>query len=656
MSASASSFDVVVVGGGHAGIEAALAAARMGARVALVTLDPGAIGRMSCNPAIGGLGKGQIVREIDALGGEMARATDRCGIQFRILNTRKGPAVQAPRAQCDKHRYQEYMVRVTSSTTGLTILRGKIESILTEPCGSGDASRRLTGVRFDDGSVATARAVILTTGTFLRGLLHCGEEQKRGGRVGEDAAYGLSASLAALGFESGRLKTGTPARVDAATVDWAETTPQPGDHPPVPFSHFTDAIELPQVPCHIAYTNPRTHDVIRANLHRAPMYSGAIEGVGPRYCPSIEDKVVRFAERDRHQVFLEPEGLDSSWIYLNGISTSLPRDVQHEILATIPSLRRARILQYGYAVEYDFFPPTQIRSTFETKLVEGLYFAGQICGTSGYEEAAGQGLLAGINAVLALRNAAPLVLERSRAYLGVLADDLVVVCPREPYRMFTSRAEYRLLLRSDNADERLMAIGNSLGLISDDVLARLERRSRRVGDVLSRLEERYHEGVDLLRLLRRPSATYRSVEGLHPDIASFELDDAEARAVEIQAKYAAYIERQIAQVERFERMEGRTIPDDCDYSSVPGMRTEAREKLAQVRPRSLGQASRIAGVTPSDVNVLLVHLEARSREDPANAARGAVGCTVTGTGTGTGTRARTRTVTSSARAPGRRSP
>ncbi|HVR75784.1 MAG TPA: tRNA uridine-5-carboxymethylaminomethyl(34) synthesis enzyme MnmG, partial [Planctomycetota bacterium] len=398
-------FDLIVVGGGHAGIEAALAAARMGASTALITLDGGAIGRMSCNPAIGGLGKGQMVREIDALGGEMGRGADQAGIQFRMLNTRKGPAVWAPRAQCDKNVYQDYMGRTVHATPGLTVLEGKVDDLIVEPL-AGDgaitgASHRVLGARLADSSEVRARAVILTNGTFLRGLMHCGAERTRGGRVGEDAAWGLSGSLERLGFERGRLKTGTPPRVESSTVDWSLTTPQPGDDPPVPFSHFTERLPLPQVPCHIAYTGEETHAAIRENLHRSPLYSGVIEGIGPRYCPSIEDKVVRFAEKERHQVFLEPEGLTTSWIYLNGLSTSLPKDVQDRIVRSIPSLRFAEVLQYGYAVEYDFFPPTQIESTFETRLVRGLYFAGQICGTSGYEEAAGQGLLAGVNAVLA---------------------------------------------------------------------------------------------------------------------------------------------------------------------------------------------------------------------------------------------------------------
>jgi len=615
-----SPFDVVVVGGGHAGIEAALAAARMGARAALITLDRRAIGRMSCNPAIGGLGKGQMVREIDALGGEMGRGADAAGIQFRMLNTRKGPAVRAPRAQCDKHVYETRMARVCSSTPNLDIIEGKVEEVLLEPvsAGPGEPARRTLGVRLADGTEVGGRSVVLTNGTFLRGLMHRGEEQTRGGRVGEDAAYGLSGFLERLGFERGRLKTGTPPRVDAASIDWASTTPQPGDDPPVPFSRSTRKLPLPQVPCHITYTTVEAHDVIRENLHRSPMYSGAIEGRGPRYCPSVEDKIVRFADKERHQIFLEPEGLSTPWIYLNGLSTSLPPDVQERIVRSIPALAGARILQYGYAVEYDFFPPTQIRSTYETKLVAGLYFAGQICGTSGYEEAAAQGLLAGANAVLALRGADPLVLDRSEAYLGVLTDDLVVECPREPYRMFTSRAEYRLLLRTDNADLRLMEKGHRLGLVPSEDMMRLEAKRQSIAETLGALRSRWHEGKELIRILRQPDATFAHVAALDDELRQRTLDPDVIEEVEIEAKYEAYMERQRVEVEKFRRMEGRAIPPDFDYARVVGIREESREKLTRVRPRSLGQASRISGVTPADLHVIIVNLESSRRRKGAS--------------------------------------
>ena len=619
MSAGADSFDVIVIGGGHAGIEAALAAARMGARAALVSLDAGAIGRMSCNPAIGGLGKGQMVRELDALGGEMGRAADSSGIQFRLLNTRKGPAVRAPRAQCDKQKYQDYMVRLTSSVDGLTVVEGKVSALLLES--SQAESSRVAGVRLSDGSELAGRSVILTAGTFLRGLMHCGEEKEKGGRIGEAASYGLSDFLEDMGFSRRRLKTGTPARVDAATVDFSESTVQPGDDEPFFFSFDTRGYSLDQVDCHIAWTNPQAHELIRKNLHRAPMYSGQIEGVGPRYCPSTEDKVVRFADKEKHQIFLEPEGLDTSWVYLNGISTSLPGDVQEQVLATIPALRNARILQYGYAVEYDFFPPTQIKPTFETRAVGGLYFAGQICGTSGYEEAAAQGLLAGVNAVLRCRGQEPLLLDRSEAYIGVLIDDLVKECPLEPYRMFTSRAEYRLLLRSDNADLRLCEKGHQLGLVPDERMRRVDDKRERISGMRTALEQGRSAGISLAKLLRRPEASLGKLAREIPEISALlegiDGDDEAVEQVEIQVKYAAYIERHLAQVERFKRLEGLAIPETFDYTTILGLRGESTEKLDQLRPLSVGQASRISGVTPADIGVLLAHLD---MEDSATVA------------------------------------
>ena len=608
MSSAANTFDIIVVGGGHAGIEAAFAASRMGARAALVTLDAKAIGRMSCNPAIGGIGKGQMVRELDALGAEMGHAADASGIQFRLLNTRKGPAVRSPRAQCDKHRYSQYMCALANSLEGLSIVEGEGAALLLDSGGS--ASSRVAGLRLADGSELRGHSVILTAGTFLRGLMHCGGKQDKGGRVGEGASYGLSDFLEDLGFQRGRLKTGTPARVDVATVDFSSTTPQPGDEVPSFFSFETGECELEQVDCHIAWTNPEAHDIIRDNLHRAPMYSGQIEGTGPRYCPSIEDKVVRFADKEKHQIFLEPEGLDTSWIYLNGISTSLPEDVQDSVLGTIPALREAKILQYGYAVEYDFFPPTQIKPTLETHAVEGLYFAGQICGTSGYEEAAAQGFLAGVNAVLRSREQEPFVLDRSEAYIGVLVDDLVKECPVEPYRMFTSRAEYRLLLRSDNADLRLCQKGHQLGLISDERMRRVEAKREQIESLRSALQATQSEGVSLEKKILRPGESLEALLEDFPELGG-DVEDEVVEQVEIQVKYAAYIDRQQLQVERFKRLENLAIPGSFDYHSIIGLRNESIEKLDKIRPLSVGQASRISGVTPADIGVLLAYVDGR---------------------------------------------
>ncbi len=608
MSSAVNTFDIIVVGGGHAGIEAAFAASRMGARAALVTLDAKAIGRMSCNPAIGGIGKGQMVRELDALGAEMGHAADASGIQFRLLNTRKGPAVRSPRAQCDKHRYSQYMCALANSLEGLSIVEGEGAALLLDSGGS--ASSRVAGLRLADDSELRGHSVILTAGTFLRGLMHCGGKQDKGGRVGEGASYGLSDFLEDLGFQRGRLKTGTPARVDVATVDFSSTTPQPGDEVPSFFSFETGECELEQVGCHIAWTNPEAHEIIRDNLHRAPMYSGQIEGTGPRYCPSIEDKVVRFADKEKHQIFLEPEGLDTSWIYLNGISTSLPEDVQDSVLGTIPALREAKILQYGYAVEYDFFPPTQIKPTLETHAVEGLYFAGQICGTSGYEEAAAQGFLAGVNAVLRSREQEPFVLDRSEAYIGVLVDDLVKECPVEPYRMFTSRAEYRLLLRSDNADLRLCRKGHQLGLISDERMRRVEAKREQVESLRSALQATQSEGVSLEKRIRRPGESLEALLEDFPELGG-DVEDEVVEQVEIQVKYAAYIDRQRLQVERFKRLENLAIPGSFDYHSIIGLRNESIEKLDKIRPLSVGQASRISGVTPADIGVLLAYVDGR---------------------------------------------
>ena len=619
-------FDVIVVGGGHAGCEAALAAARMGARTALLTMEEDKIAQMSCNPAIGGIAKGHLVKEIDALGGEMGRNTDKTGIQFRMLNTRNGPAVRSLRAQCDKKQYRLAMQATLRAQPDLTIYRGTVDRIET-------VGGRVSGVVTGAGARLAATAVILTTGTFLKGLIHVGLNHFPAGRAGEDAAEHLSDCMREFGFEVGRLKTGTPPRLDRDTIAFSVLTPQPGDDPPPPFSFRTERIPMPQVCCHLTYTNAETHRIIQDNLDRSPMFTGVIEGTGPRYCPSIEDKVVRFADKSRHQIFIEPEGLDTNEFYPNGISTSLPVDVQAAFLKTIPGLERARMLKPGYAVEYDYIPPRQLHPTMETKRVEGLFHAGQINGTSGYEEAAAQGLMAGINAVLKIRGQAPCILDRSDAYIGVLIDDLITKDVREPYRMFTSRAEYRLLLRQDNADLRLTDTGYRLGLIPEggyrmfcekrDAIAREREQFRKIRpkltpEFLARAEamglQSLGAAITLEGLLRRPELDYEAVIGLaevngHPDPAVRE-------EVEIQVKYEGYIHRQSHDVDNFKRLESRRIPPDFNYTSVKGFSREVLEKLQRVRPHSVGQASRIEGVTPAAISLLQVALE-RSRRSAA---------------------------------------
>jgi tRNA uridine 5-carboxymethylaminomethyl modification enzyme len=611
MRQTSSNFDVIVVGAGHAGCEAALAAARMGSRVLLITMSFDTIAQMSCNPAIGGLAKGQIVREVDALGGEMAKIADRTGTQFRILNMKKGPAVQSPRAQCDRQEYHEAMRKVLEDQPRLTVIEGVVDEILVR-------DGRAVGIRCEGRGDPTdrpynAKAVILTTGTFMKGLMHVGEEKTVGGRFAEPSSEHLSDSLRSLGFSLGRLKTGTPPRLDAVTIDYSRVEEQPGDAEPRPFSFSTRRIRRPQILCWMTYTNPATHEILRRNLHRAPIYTGQISATGPRYCPSIETKIDRFAGKERHQVFLEPEGRKSDLIYPNGMSTSVPKDVQDEMVHSIVGLEKARIVRYGYAIEYDFIPPTQLKPSLESKPVENLFCAGQICGTSGYEEAAGQGIIAGINAVLKLRAEEAFVLTRSEAYIGVMIDDLVTLGVTEPYRMFTSRAEYRLLLRSDNADRRLMRHGHRLGLISDAQMRRLERKEAKIHEALAYLRRTRSGGATLEEILRRPETNFAEIEGKNDGLRRMRLAKDVKEQVEIEVKYAGYIERQREQIERLKGLEDARLPSNIDYCAVHNLRAEAREKLSQIRPVSLGQASRMSGVRPADVSVLMVHLKAEGR-------------------------------------------
>jgi glucose-inhibited division protein A len=618
------SYDVIVVGAGHAGIEASLAASRMGCSVLLITMDISSAGRMSCNPAIGGTAKGNLVREIDALGGEMAKIADATGIQFRMLNKSKGPAVWSPRAQNDREGYSAEARRRVEAQEGLHIMQDMVTEIHAE-------DGVIKGIETSTGVRIACKALIISTGTFLNGVMHTGLKRQVGGRFNEPPAIGLTASLEKLGFISGRLKTGTPPRIDRRSIDFSSVEEQPGDPDPEPFSFQTKEVTKNQVSCYLTYTNENTHEILRTGFDRSPMFTGLIKGIGPRYCPSIEDKIIRFADKPRHQIFLEPEGRDTNVIYVNGFSTSLPAEIQYEAMKTVPGLENVEMLRPGYAVEYDFFPPQQVSLTLETHLIKGLFFAGQINGTSGYEEAAGQGIIAGINAALKVRGGDPFILKRSEAYIGVLIDDLVNKGTDEPYRMFTSRAEYRLILRQDNADRRLMKYGRQFGLIPDDVYSSLIEKEEYINVLKSYIYAKVvppqavnpylekigssplTESEKLSQLIKRQDVLLSNLL----ELEFFKTDSLPIEAarrkdviqqVEIETKYEGYIDRQIEEIDRFERFESMEIPEDFDFRKVKSLSTEATEKLSKIKPRSIGQASRISGVSPADISVLMIYL------------------------------------------------